>query len=511
MRLGLTISGAVSLGAYEGGVLAALLSAVQSINKEDRGAIRIDAIAGASAGSMTALLAARSLTTGCDPVEIMYGAWVDSPQLAKLLDHSRSPLQVERSRADAEALLGAEPRPQLAQSAAVQISMALGSLRGLEYEIRRIGGAPVAASTYLDWGELTIDGSESVQSLIRPSGPVDQALASGAHAAAFPPRGLDRSAQQTDYEANHITNFPPSKFLWYTDGGTLDNQPLGRTLDLANECDREDPLGEESRLLMMITPDPARPSGGDDRWSTPEPPPAWARTGLRSVSLLRSQHLYDDLREVEKTNSRIEWTRQLELALLEILEGEPADAPAALREFSASVDSQKAKLDGPEDLRVDTEPRHTELAAALRGALAAATGIAGKREITVSVISPLLLPELAGTAERPGKVLAGEFLGHFGGFLEKRFRENDFEVGYRCGLAWIKDSLLAQGLEPRLAECGLHGAQRAREEWRERHGRAWDSQSGGASISGLPMREKLQLLRLAFRSLRIAIHQLAKS
>jgi len=46
LRIGLTISGAVSLGAYEGGALAALLVAVQ----EMQGAVVVDAITGASAG-----------------------------------------------------------------------------------------------------------------------------------------------------------------------------------------------------------------------------------------------------------------------------------------------------------------------------------------------------------------------------------------------------------------------------------------------------------------------------
>jgi predicted acylesterase/phospholipase RssA len=80
LRIGLTISGAVSLGAYEGGALAALLLAVQRM----QGAVVIDAITGASAGAMTAVLAARCLLRGIDPVEAMKQAWVDLPSLRRL-------------------------------------------------------------------------------------------------------------------------------------------------------------------------------------------------------------------------------------------------------------------------------------------------------------------------------------------------------------------------------------------------------------------------------------------
>ena len=46
LRIGLTISGAVSLGAYEGGALAALLIAVQDLCKADDPPIVIDAGSG---------------------------------------------------------------------------------------------------------------------------------------------------------------------------------------------------------------------------------------------------------------------------------------------------------------------------------------------------------------------------------------------------------------------------------------------------------------------------------
>ena len=75
LRIALTISGAVSLGAYEAGVLAGLLSGILPLCEGEDPAIRLDAIGGASAGSMAGLLAARCLTAGYDPVYVMEQAW----------------------------------------------------------------------------------------------------------------------------------------------------------------------------------------------------------------------------------------------------------------------------------------------------------------------------------------------------------------------------------------------------------------------------------------------------
>ena len=44
-----------------------------------------------------------------------------------------------------------------------------------------------------------------------------------------------------------------SRQLWYTDGGTLDNEPLGRALDLVAEAQDSDQV---SRLHVLIHPHP---------------------------------------------------------------------------------------------------------------------------------------------------------------------------------------------------------------------------------------------------------------
>src|SRR5205823_1898310 len=103
LRIGLTISGAVSLGSYEGGALAALLVAIQEMN----GAVLMDVVTGASAGAITAVLAARCLVRGCDPVQAMTASWVDLPSIERLKTHDPgAPLSAKVLAEGATALLG---------------------------------------------------------------------------------------------------------------------------------------------------------------------------------------------------------------------------------------------------------------------------------------------------------------------------------------------------------------------------------------------------------------------
>jgi predicted acylesterase/phospholipase RssA len=517
LRIGVTISGAIALGAYDGGALAALLCAAQAVNERKPGALRIDAMAGASAGSITVLLAARTLLRGLDPIDAMYRAWVVTPQLDRISDGSVSPLSEERGRTEAKSLLGAEENLERAQSAPIRVNLALGCLRGLDYSIARIAGPPVSASTYLDWGEWTVEQSHDLSWYLASSGPVDTALASGAHPAGFPPYGLDRSdpAVLAGYEANKIQDFPKSNYLWYTDGGTIDNEPLGRTLDLTQDIDAaaDDPLDAAARLHLLITPDPARPGGRDDAWSTVHPPPTWARTGLRTIKLVRQQRLYDDLRRVEKTNSRIEWVRVLERELLAIIRGERNDAEAALTNVAETITHQRHHLNDPEDFREDlpTGP-DSPLDRALRRALDAATGFSKKRDVAVAVVSPLLLPEIVDGSTVAHDLLAGEFLGHFGGLMDERLRENDFALGYRSMIGWLgsQAGLAQQGLEPELCEVALAGAEASRDGWSRKSGRTWVQGLGRESFKSLPFRTRLKLYKVALRSAWIAFNQIRK-
>lgn len=502
VRIALTISGAVSLGAYEGGALAALITAAQAVfaRHQDEPAIRIDAIGGASAGSITGMLTARCLLAGLDPVEVMRQSWVVQPSLQSLRGIApHSPLSIAWVRQSAEGLLEPDPgfRNRPYQGKNIEVMMALASLRGLNYRFSRLRGDPIESATFLDWRRFTFHPQAAKDEYVKPEGAsaLDFALASGANALGFPPVAIQRDADRDTYERNGVTNFPPAGWFWYTDGGTINNEPLGQTLTLVNEVDggSTDPLPlDGSRLLLLIHPHPDAPVRAEQQsWSDPSIQPAWTRTLIRSFQLQTTQTLYNDLRHVEKTNSRLDWTHQLTTVLEDLISTNPNSAER-LREIIRTIQGQKDAIDAGATHAIEAEPNKSvatssDVGELLRQALGLATGYGKKTEVAAEVISPLILPEArvpdpsTGQLPTSGDLLAGEFLHHFGGFVDEVFRSSDFALGYRSMQVWMNGptGLEAMGLDADLAGDARSAVESA---WVT----AWDTKQGKASMHDLP-------------------------
>ncbi|MGZ8578513.1 MAG: patatin-like phospholipase family protein [Actinomycetota bacterium] len=500
MRIGLTISGAVSLGAYEGGALAALVLAAQELGTGAEPALRIDAIGGASAGSITAMLTARCLLDGLDPIHVMSEAWVRQDSLAAMRTRDKhAPLSIAAMRRAALQLLDPAPRyrgfPR--QDSPIVIHMALGCLRGLNFRMGRLHGPPIEATTFLDWGEFTLHPDMPVTAYTEPrdASVLDFALASGANTFGFPPKALNRKRRPEDLallEDNKITNLPPdwSGWLWYTDGGTIDNEPLGRTFDIANAIDID---GEGRRLHLLIHPHPEKAST-DTAWTVPSERPDWTATFLRSDKLQRSRGIYDDLRHAEKTNSRIIWSEHLRNAVTPLLREQNDAWASTLSQVLETITAEKAAIDRneadaiePSDEareeagdRVDEDLDAVEL---FRRVLAMATGLSGKEPARIEVVSPMLLPE---AMHQPIEdLLAGEFLLHFGGFLNERLRWSDFDLGYRSMQVWL-EGLEALGVDPARAA-------HARDAVAERHQEGWKTGWSTRTLGTLPWKDRLQV------------------
>jgi hypothetical protein len=494
LRIGLTISGAVALGAYEGGALAALLVALRSIQEQAPGEVAIDAIAGASAGSMTGVLTARGLLTRDDPLELMYQAWVQDPSLKSMRAHGPgAPLSVARMRASAEKLLDGSCRPGsgLPQPTPIALQLAVGALRGLDYTFSRFGSPPLDATTYLDWYRLDFSSASTTADYLAGIAP---ALASGAHSMAFAAEGLSRERDRADYLANGVTNFPETGYLWYTDGGTVDNQPLGRALGMTNALD--DAFTGE-RLHLLVIPDPPFAiTTADPHWADPARAPVWVKTLEHAAGMAISQTLYDDLVQADKTNSRLRWTDDLVRTLAGQL---PASAATPLVELITRIESERSRDLGATSDAPPPPPEPADgLAALTERALGAATGLHSKRPISVDAVSPRILD--ADSKAAVHDLLAGEFLGHFGGFLELGLRRSDFALGYESMLAWLGDpgrGLGARGVEPAQVQAAVASARaRADEHWRN---------EGKLTLGKLGLGAWWQLARVGIRAVRLAI------
>lgn len=499
------------MGAYEGGVVAGLLEAVRALGED---VVVIDSIGAASAGSLTGVLAAFSLLRGADPIDAMIAAWVTLDDLSFLATHNtQSPLSGDALTNIATEVFGSgenhvpDGPPESIQHCEVAISMALASLSGLSYSLTGIqGDTTVDASTFLDWYDVRLTTGDSRDRYIEVAA---AAIASGSNAIGFPPKLLDRSADKAQYVAAGLSEFPASGTFWYTDGGTVDNEPLGRTIDLAQEIGSGD-----RRVFLLIHPDPPSPSSNGP-WTQAEPLPSWLHAGTRSFSISRSQSVYNDLKRVAKTNVYLDWTDKAVAAITQGFTGAIArpglsdqDRTAIITAFAdslrASLNSLRAEQQALKDRIGRTTPtgpagtgQVDDVGKVINALVRASTGLESKDPVTVEVVSPMLDPTVG---KSPAEQLAGVFLFHFGGFLDIRFRQSDFVLGLRNIRYWVEHCLPTYlpgtDLAPVLAKIDARVASLPFK----------DVNHGGASFKDLTGREKVRVGETAAHVINVLRH-----
>lgn len=499
LRIALSLPGEASLGAFQAGAVCALLVGLGRVNEEDGQAARIDVITGASSGSLTAVLAARALLAGQDPVASLRRAWVTEPSLDALRGRDGlAPLSLERAREVAREELAREHEsPPSAQRTGVTVELALAALRGFNYEVpRRQGGRharrrdPLPATSYLDWWRHRFEpGGRGFTP--EWAAAVDAAVASASHPAAFAPVALDRSGEREAYLRHGVENLPPELELWYTDGGLVDREPLGRCLALARAADA-DAHGEIHRMLLLVEPDVDVAPGGDSTaWAGGGAAPSWTATLSRALRVIVSHSLYEDLRRVEKTNNRIVWTERLAAALAPLLADEERARAVLGRALEEMAHERLPWRRGGDDGAPSSERRDAAdapLEALLARAFGTAAGLASKVPVDVEVV----------TAQR--SELAGESLFQFGGFLAERLRAQDFLVGYANMLAWMEGpgGLEAAGLPAPLA---LAAGEVVRARARDIPG--WVGGAGGRRR--IPLATRVRLVQVGLRAARIGL------
>jgi predicted acylesterase/phospholipase RssA len=299
-RLAITIAGAVSLGAYEAGVLYEIVEALRQHNehpdtKQNGEQIYIDVLTGASAGGMTAVIAAQKLLyegKSLEPVESnpFFDSWVADISLDRLLDLSRDEIEHKTGHSifssDLVETLGNRyllqryakvptPARQRHPAAAEKIflGLALSNLNGVSYsrEIRTGMEEKGKGSSIFSYGRFqdekvgvfAADGSED--SLEGWKQWKEAAVACGAFPFAFRVKELHRD--RAEYTRPHLDPWGSDlhRDFAYTDGGVFQNQPLGLAKDLVDQIDRPAHgaiLDTDSRFYLFVSPD-AKTNGLD--------------------------------------------------------------------------------------------------------------------------------------------------------------------------------------------------------------------------------------------------------
>lgn len=482
-RLAITVSGAVSLGSYEAGVLYEVLRAIGEhnvnpdtlANPDQR--IEIDVLTGASAGGMSAAIMAQVLHSGADRLasasdNAFYLPWVKQVNLAGLLagtvqsdPPNLSLLASSFVEKIAEANIvdyPAGPRHAAAPANAgtIRLGLAMSNLNGIDYTLPTHGAEGPEAFTYTRFQD------EFLWRLDQPDREVWQAvraaaLGCGAFPLAFRARALVREA--SDYPGAAPENFPQdARALTYVDGGVFQNEPLGLAKALVDEIDDD---GDNDRRFYLFVAPGAKTGVAATSTDTNAASETLLKTSKDLAKAVFWQARFQDWIAAQKTNARIELFNRRAAALAALLQANPglvaalagpveallhalyhAEAPAALLQAPAAAaeDGGAPWGDEIERLRiqfqtlpdVDGTPRN----------LLAGFGPGPGGDVWLKAI--LVFEKAADLGDKDEMAiytitaedneLAGDPLFAFAGFIDEKIRQHDYDLGRVKARLWLR-------------------------------------------------------------------------
>lgn len=300
-KLAIVISGAVSLGSYEAGVMVELLEAIalhnESLSDAHPERVEIDVITGASAGAMTAAILSQHLYYGGtrlrDPYDNpLFDAWVREVDIEGLLKVERSQHRYSLLSSSVIDRIGQRhlpdhPGPALdrhpAAADSLRVGLAMSNLNGFSQTIAG-RNETIAYSRYKDqfvcamnltqtrdgpgvelteleprwrrperrviWEPMASSCSWSILRLM--------AFSSGAFPFAFRARRIVRDGGSRDSlmrgrdssrKATAGDQLYGGNYL-YTDGGVFENEPVGMAADLVRGVDQGNPGSARSYLFV---------------------------------------------------------------------------------------------------------------------------------------------------------------------------------------------------------------------------------------------------------------------
>lgn len=269
-KLAVILSGGVSLGSFQAGVLSELLHALDVWNHKHVGKpgsrYQIDVITGSSAGALSAVLVARAILH--DPKRYrdrMFSAWVREINARDLIRNMPDPPY--------SAILSREPIEQIARDAlgppyetagaasyapeTLRLAFTASNMDGLDRRlpILEAEGRPLDEqghafywTSYADILRFTVSRRtrpEEAGALWKRIG--DAAIASASFPLAFPPKTLDRVPGDYPDWAGAVPF--PGEFT-YVDGGMFNNEPIREAVRLATVADGGK-LAEDRRFLLI--------------------------------------------------------------------------------------------------------------------------------------------------------------------------------------------------------------------------------------------------------------------
>jgi hypothetical protein len=477
-RLAITISGAVSLGSYEAGVLYETLEALRQHNTDlktlDDEKIYIDVLTGASAGGMTTAIAAQKLLyegnslsepLGKPDANPFYRPWVLDVNLDRLLalDSDEDPSHSIFSSDLIENISAAyitkryqshvplSPTDRIKHPAAadhIYVGLAMANLNGVNYSQDLRTGGKFTYTRHQDQLRLDFlaDGSDGrdnsdIWELVRSC-----AVACGAFPFAF--RVKDIFRHQSEYPGADPFPTPTEQFT-YTDGGTFQNEPLGMAKNFVDTIDTH--LNSDSRFYLFVAPGSR---DGTQNLSFHAPEANFVGTGQHIAFSIFEQARFHDWIAAEEINGEVEIFNQRANALFLALKSGALN-PASLQSaatallpllFAGYTASQGASW---ARLRVQFLDEYNQLGGQNIPPSPAATAFIDSLLTleTAADLGPKDEMNIYGITASD-KELASFDLSAFAGFFDQRYRQHDYDVGRKKARDFLTNPATLGGLGP---------------------------------------------------------------
>lgn len=456
-NIALVLSGAVSLGSWEAGVLDELLFQVDRLNRDrppdDR--FRIDVITGASAGAMTGALVARAVMLDLTERRLLRKAWVDDIDITQLIEGipsnallSKKPIE-QIAGAYLAAPVALDP-PSMAPPRLL-MRFTVTNMSGVDFALpsrrRPDGQSDTFVSTFhAERRQFELNaanrGDAGIWDEIRGA-----AIASGNFPFAFVPQRLE--ALEALWPGHSMRAFPEE--FTYIDGGLFNNEPLGEAVALAREIDTAagHPGLDPARIFLLVDANLNRSKHDPaftDASSLPE-------TVLRTLSVVLAESSALDWLKARRFNNELAWRDTLLRVLSHLVETTTVDDSrgllAALEGAADQIVDQKRALFpdryGPDYRALAVErtiEHHAALTAGLHGTRRQIFGTLAFLLNSVAGLDKKSLLNLHVVYTTPEET-AGDQIRSFAGFFNRDWRLHDYRVGRRSAnqeLKWILEA-----------------------------------------------------------------------
>ena len=389
LRLGVVMTGGVSLAVWMGGVTIEL----DRLRREVPGSVYaelgrlaevrpvVDIVAGTSAGGLNGTLLAAAAAWESD-LEDLRSVWLGTADLGGLLrpagarrppslldgdgyflDQARDAIASVRARGRSR--VGTDDARRRAGLPPLHLTVTSTLMRGNTVQLSDSLGSPVSSTTHLGLFRFSTDGGTAFDEQGAVARLARAARSSASFPGAFEASRIDIGGGQVDMAsvADFVTPGAGATTRYVIDGGLLANEPIEQVYGLIRDQPSHGPV---RRVICYVSP----LSGGDDGASpaAPEEPPDLLEVLLRGTLLIpREQSIVGQMRAILGEADRRRGLGRARRALA-VTTDNAAELLRAAETLMPVVDQQRARAVAREALERAAEVGQSAVAVAAAGA-----------------------------------------------------------------------------------------------------------------------------------------------